>query len=101
MRFCSMVGQAISQTARAIGPSTMERSRGLAERVAMVMESGRLFPPLGVEAPRPEVEIRHGHLAGQQKRDWASEEAEEEQGPAERLEDPGDPKLGQQRGGAT
>src|SRR5260370_30461174 len=39
MRFCSMVGQASIQTAWGIGPSTMERSRGL-------------LAPLGIEAPR-------------------------------------------------
>src|SRR5437773_12058897 len=40
MRFCSIVGQASIQTARASGPSTMERSSGL-------------LPPLGIQAPRP------------------------------------------------
>src|SRR6266571_6019159 len=45
MRFCTAVGQASSQTARGIGPSTMDRSRtGLAVR---------LLATLGVEAPRP------------------------------------------------
>src|SRR5438045_8930505 len=32
IRFCSIVGQASIHTARAIGPSTMERSRGLVGR---------------------------------------------------------------------
>src|SRR5205814_668451 len=40
MRFCSIVGQASIQTARASGPSTMERSSGL-------------LPPLGIQAPGP------------------------------------------------
>src|SRR2546426_7747757 len=40
MRFCSIVGQASIQTARASGPSTMERSSGL-------------LPPLGIQAPWP------------------------------------------------
>src|SRR5207244_2733539 len=39
MRFWSIVGQASIQTARASGPSTMERSRGLP-------------PALGIQAPR-------------------------------------------------
>src|SRR2546430_6662308 len=40
MRFCSMVGQASIQTARASGPSTMERSSGLR-------------PAPGIQAPGP------------------------------------------------
>src|SRR5256885_8819876 len=40
MRFWSIVGQASIQTARASGPSTMERSSGL-------------LPPLGIQAPWP------------------------------------------------
>src|SRR5882724_4121231 len=40
MRFCSIVGQASIQTARASGPSTMERSSGL-------------LPALGIQAPGP------------------------------------------------
>src|SRR5712691_1331177 len=40
MRFCSIVGQASIHTARASGPSTMERSSGL-------------LPPLGIQAPGP------------------------------------------------
>src|SRR6266516_5206859 len=40
MRFCSIVGQASIQTARASGPSTMDRSSGL-------------LPPLGIQAPWP------------------------------------------------
>src|SRR6266404_817957 len=40
MRFCSMVGQASIQTARASGPSTIERSSGL-------------LPALGIQAPGP------------------------------------------------
>src|SRR2546425_7488930 len=108
MRFWSIVGQASIQTARASGPSTMERSRGLP-------------PPLGIQAPRPRpgsrevepdkavehrgdavvhdrpeahggknLEIRHRHLTGQQEGHGASEQAEEEQGAAECLEDTGE-----------
>src|SRR5260370_8075858 len=40
MRCCSMVGQASIQTARASGPSTIDRSSGL-------------LPPLGIQAPWP------------------------------------------------
>src|SRR2546422_9061420 len=96
MRFWSIVGQASIRTARAGGPSTMERSRGLP-------------PPLGIQAPRPRpgsrevepdkavehrgdavvhdrpeahggknLEIRHRHLTGQQEGHGASEQAEEE-----------------------
>src|SRR5881296_1869278 len=89
MKIWSIVGQASIQTARASGPSTMERSRGLP-------------PPLGIQAPRPrpggrevepdeaadrgegtvvgdgpeavgreELEVGHCHLTGQQKGDRA------------------------------
>src|SRR6059036_3435919 len=40
MRFCSIVGQASIQTARASGPSTIDRSSGLP-------------PPFGIQAPWP------------------------------------------------
>src|SRR6266571_2047778 len=98
MRFCSIVGQASIQTARASGPSTMERSSGLP-------------PPLGIQAPRPrargrdvepdeaaqrredavvgdgpepqrsrELEVGHRHLAGEHKGDRTCEQAEEREG---------------------
>src|SRR3989475_2166629 len=119
MRFWSIVGQASIQTARASGPSTMERSRGLP-------------PPFGIQAPRPrargrdvqpdeaaqrredtvvgngpepqgsrELEIGHCHLAGQHESDRTREEAKEQEGPAHRLEDAGDPELGPRRGGRS
>src|SRR6266550_5418452 len=102
MRFCSMVGQASIQTARASGPSTMERSSGL-------------LPALGIQAPgprpgggeiepdeaeqdswvsliehRPEAvwrvtqEIRDGHLARQNEGHRSGEQSDEEQQAAER-----------------
>src|SRR6266516_2409076 len=119
MRFCSIVGQASIQTARASGPSTMERSSGLP-------------PPLGIQAPRPrargrdvepdeaaqrredavvgdgpepqrsrELEVGHRHLAGQHKGDRTCEQAEEQEGPADDLEDAGDPKFAPRRGGGS
>src|SRR5207247_5931300 len=51
MRFCTAVGQASSQTARGIGPSTMDRSR---TELAV-----RLLATLGVEAPRTRARGRH------------------------------------------
>src|SRR5881409_2725080 len=105
IRFCSIVGQASIQTARASGPSTMERSRGLP-------------PPLGIQAPRPRTRGRdvepneavdHGgraliedcpeavrpvpdeigdrHLAGQQKGDGTGEQPDEEEQTSEGLQD--------------
>src|SRR5436309_7104906 len=105
MRFCSIVGQASIQTARASGPSTMERSRSLP-------------PPLGIQAPRPRARGRdvepneavdHGgraliedcpeavrpvpdeigdrHLAGQQKGDGTGEQPDEEEQTSEGLQD--------------
>lgn len=48
-----------------------------------------------------ELEVRHGHLARQEEGDRPREQPEEEQPAPERLEDPGQPGLGQQRRGAT
>src|SRR6266550_7979446 len=107
MRFCSMVGQASIQTARASGPSTMERSSGL-------------LPALGIQAPGPRpgggeiepdeaeqdgrvplvqhrpkalwrvaVEIRDGHLACDDEGDWSREEAQQQQETPKRFEDAG------------
>src|SRR5207249_11099802 len=109
MRFWSIVGQASIQTARASGPSTMERSRGLP-------------PPLGIQAPRPRpgsraveadkavdhrdvavvhdrpeahggknLEIRHRHLTGQQEGHGASVQADAEKGAAVCLAYAGEP----------
>src|SRR5713226_1002272 len=49
----------------------------------------------------PELEERHRHFARQEEGDRASEQAEEEQAPAERLEDAGEPHLGHQRDGGA
>jgi len=48
-----------------------------------------------------ELEIRHRHLAGQNECNGASEEAKEEHGAPERLEDAANPDLGHQLGGAA
>src|SRR5882762_10891940 len=119
MRFCSIVGQASIQTARGSGPSTMERSRGLLPPLGIQAPrsraGGREVEPdeatdrggNAVVHDRPkavwgkELEIRYGHFAGQQERYGRSEQADEEQGTADRLEDAGDPKLGQWRCGGS
>src|SRR5438093_9625113 len=113
MRFWSMVGQASIQTARASGPSTMDRSSGL-------------LPPLGIQTPRPRPgggeiepdeaeqdrgmpliehrpealrrvaqEIRDGHLAREYEGHGAGEQPYQEEQTAKGLEDPGD--AGQRR----
>src|SRR6185437_12109227 len=105
MRFWSMVGQASIHTARASGPSTMERSSGLA-------------PAFGIQAPRPRArggeiepdeaeqdggvpliehrpktvwrvayEVRHRNLARDDEGHRPGEQAEEEAKAAKRLED--------------
>src|SRR6267378_3082659 len=107
MRFCSIVGQASIQTARASGPSTMDRSSGL-------------LPPLGIQAPwprpgggdiepnkteqdggmpliehRPKAlwrvaqEIRDGHLACEDEGHRPGEQSDEQEQAAKRLEDSG------------
>src|SRR5438874_3981819 len=113
MRFWSIVGQASIQTARASGPSTMERSSGL-------------LPPLGIQAPwprpgggdvepneaeqdggmplvqhRPKAmwrmaqEIRDGHLARDDEGDRPGEQSEQQEQAAECLE--GSRDAGQRR----
>src|SRR5439155_1436247 len=113
MRFCSIVGHASIQTARASGPSTIERSSGLP-------------PPLGIQAPRPRPgggeikpdkaeqdggmpliehrpkalwrvaqEIRDRHLARENEGHRPREQSDEEEQAAKRLEHPGD--AGQRR----
>src|SRR5712691_9895945 len=108
MRFWSMVGQASIQTARASGPSTIDRSSGLP-------------PALGIQAPwprpgggdiepdkaehdggmplveqRPEAmwrvahEVRDGHLARDDEGDRAGEQSEQQEQTAECLEHSGD-----------
>src|SRR5882762_1574040 len=107
MRFWSMVGQASIQTARASGPSTMERSSGLP-------------PALGIQAPRPRArggeiepdeteqdggspliehrpkalrcvahEIRDRHFAREDESDGLREQAQQQQETAKRFEDAG------------
>src|SRR3989441_1842803 len=131
MRFCSAVGHALAQTARAIGPSTMERSRGLRGR-AVVVTAESLLPPLGVEAPRPgaggrEVEkekteedggvplIEHWpealrrvadeigdrHLAGEDEGHGPAEQSDQEEQAAKRLQDSGDAGQRRDRSGAS
>src|SRR5436309_9769621 len=118
MRFCSIVGQASIQTARASGPSTMERSRGL-------------LPALGIQAPaprprggeiepdeaeqdggvsliehRPEAlwgvaqEIRDRHLARENEGHRPGEQSDEEEQAAKRLEDAGNAGQRRDRRGA-
>src|SRR5438093_1905725 len=118
MRFWSMVGQASIQTARASGPSTIDRSSGLP-------------PPLGIQAPRPRPgggeiepdkaeqdggvpliehrpkalgrvaqEIRDGHLAREDEGHRPSEQSDEEKQAAEHLERSGDAGQRRDRRGA-
>src|SRR5882762_3635422 len=113
MRFWSMVGQASIQTARASGPSTMDRSSGLP-------------PPLGIQAPGPRPgggdvepdkaeqdggmpliqhrpkalwrvaqEIRDGHLARDNEGHGPGEQSEQQEQAAKRLEQSRD--AGQRR----
>src|SRR5256885_4211901 len=70
IRFCSIVGQASIHTARAIGPSTMERSRGLVGRGragAVMGEDSRSGPVL---TPARHVETPQGARARRADRAW-------------------------------
>src|SRR5439155_2831547 len=105
MRFWSMVGQASIQTARASGPSTMDRSSGLPPAFGIQAPwprpGGREIEPNKAEHDggmplvqhRPKAmwrvaqEIRDGHLARDDESHWPGEEPEEEEQPAECLDD--------------
>src|SRR5712692_3532845 len=96
------------------------------------MESPRLLPPLGIQAPWPgaggrevepdeavqhrghatvhgrpealrgvELEVRHRHFSSQEKGDRASEQTDEEEASAERLEDGAEAYLRHQPDGAA
>src|SRR5438067_7949228 len=109
MRFCSIVGQASIQTARASGPSTIERSSGL-------------LPAPGIQAPGPRPrggeiepdeaeqdggvsliehrpkalwgvaqEIRDRHLARENEGHRPGEQSDEDEQAAKRLDDAGKP----------
>src|SRR6266705_1903001 len=113
MRFWSMVGQASIQTARASGPSTMERSSGLPPALGIQAPwprpGGREIEPNKAEHDggmplvqhRPKAmwrvaqEIRDGHLARDDESHWPGEEPEEEEQPAECRDDSRD--TGQRR----
>src|SRR5213080_5549271 len=118
MRFCSIVGQASIQTARASGPSTIERSSGL-------------LPAPGIQAPGPRPrggeiepdeaeqdggvsliehrpkalwgvaqEIRDRHLARENEGHRPGEQSDEEEQAAKRPEDAGNAGQRRDRRGA-
>src|SRR3989440_9152363 len=109
MRFCSMVGQASIQTARASGPSTMERSSGLRAAPGIQAPGPRsgggeietdeaeqdggvsLIEHLPEAVWRVAQEIRNRHFAGENEGHRPSEQPDEEEQAAEHLEGSGEP----------